>query len=173
MKKLKPLDYKILSELMKNAKSSDRQIAKKLRVSQPTVTRRRAILEKEAIDGYAAIPKLEKLGFEILAFNFARWKPQIRVELMNTQEFLKKGRDFLSKHPNTLFVSSGYGEEGDSISITVHRNYADYSEYLRSVRTEWAEYLLDISSFLINIKGNEILRKFTFKHLADYIEKET
>jgi len=112
--KLKPLDYKILSELMKNAKSSDRQIAKKLRVSQPTVTRRRSMLEKEAIDGYAAIPKLEKLGFEIMAFNFARWKPQIRVELMNTQEFFKKGREFLSKHPNTLFVSSGYGEEGDS-----------------------------------------------------------
>jgi DNA-binding Lrp family transcriptional regulator len=51
MSTLKDVDLKILSELMKNSKASDRQLAKKIGVSQPTVTRRRARLERELIDG--------------------------------------------------------------------------------------------------------------------------
>jgi len=36
MKELKPIDYKLLFELMKDSHRSDRQIAKALGVSQPT-----------------------------------------------------------------------------------------------------------------------------------------
>jgi len=45
MTKLKVIDYKILFELTKNSKISDRKLAKKVGVSQPTITRRRAKLE--------------------------------------------------------------------------------------------------------------------------------
>ena len=47
MKDLKPIDYKILFELMKDSHRSDRQLAKALGVSQPTVTRRRAMLRRK------------------------------------------------------------------------------------------------------------------------------
>ena len=40
MQNLKSIDYKILFALMKNSKISDRQLAKEIGVSQPTVTRR-------------------------------------------------------------------------------------------------------------------------------------
>ena len=60
MKELKQIDYKLLFELMKNSHRSDRQLAKALGVSQPTVTRRRAILEKDYIEGYTVIPKFGK-----------------------------------------------------------------------------------------------------------------
>lgn len=55
VKKLKLLDYRLLLELMKDAKRSDRQLANILGISQPTVSRKRAFLEKELIDGYTAI----------------------------------------------------------------------------------------------------------------------
>ena len=74
MRKLKPLDYKLLFELMKNAKRSDRQLAKLMGVSQPTVSRRRAFVEKELIDGYTTVPKWEKLGYEILAITLIKTK---------------------------------------------------------------------------------------------------
>ena len=48
---------------MKNSKLSDRKLSKKIGVSQPTVTRRRARLEKEILDGYTAIPKWTELGY--------------------------------------------------------------------------------------------------------------
>ncbi|UCE96610.1 MAG: AsnC family protein [Candidatus Bathyarchaeota archaeon] len=44
--KLKKIDYMILFKLTKNSKFSDRKLARKFGVSQPTVTRRRAALEK-------------------------------------------------------------------------------------------------------------------------------
>ena len=57
MKELKSLDYRLLSELIRDSRRSDRELAKVLHVSQPTVTRRRALVEKELIDGYTAIPR--------------------------------------------------------------------------------------------------------------------
>ncbi len=74
MKKLKPLDHRLLFELMRNAKRSDRQLAKLLGVSQPTVSRRRAFVKKELIDGYTAVPKWKKLGYEILAITLVKTK---------------------------------------------------------------------------------------------------
>jgi DNA-binding Lrp family transcriptional regulator len=52
MEKMKTIDYKLLWELMKNSRNSDRQLARSLGTSQPTVTRRRTILEKSFIEGY-------------------------------------------------------------------------------------------------------------------------
>ena len=72
MKELKPIDYKILFELMKDSHRSDRQLAKSLGVSQPTVTRRRAMLEENFIEGYTVIPKFGQIGFEIAAFTFLK-----------------------------------------------------------------------------------------------------
>lgn len=49
MKKLKDVDYKIISELMKDSRISDRKLAKAVGVSQPTVSRKRALLQKEEL----------------------------------------------------------------------------------------------------------------------------
>ena len=74
MKELKSIDYKILFELMKDSHRSDRQLAKALGVSQPTVTRRRAMLEENFIEGYTVIPKFGQIGFEIAALTFLKSK---------------------------------------------------------------------------------------------------
>ena len=47
MGRLKDLDKRILFEPMKNTKISDRNLSKKIGVSQPTITRRRTKLERE------------------------------------------------------------------------------------------------------------------------------
>lgn len=57
--KLKNIDYMILSELIKNSKTSDRKLAKIVGVSQPTVTRRRINLEKEGLLEYTITPNFE------------------------------------------------------------------------------------------------------------------
>lgn len=72
MRELRPLDSKILLELMKNARISDRKLAKILDVSQATISRRRAFLERELIDGYTTIPKWDKLGYAILAVTLVK-----------------------------------------------------------------------------------------------------
>ena len=102
MKELKPLDYKLLFELMKNSRRSDRTLAKVLKTSQPTVTRRRARLEKDFIDGYTAIPKWEKLGYEILAITLVKSPLKLGSEEMVT-DAVEKSMKWLEKQPNVIF----------------------------------------------------------------------
>src|SRR5208283_2079407 len=92
MKELKPIDYKILFELMKDSHRSDRQLAKSLGVSQPTVTRRRAILEENYIEGYTVVPKFGQIGFELAAFTFLKSKLKFEVDEKKS-EALKKMRE--------------------------------------------------------------------------------
>ena len=61
---------RLLKEMLKDSKRSDMEIAKSLGVSQPTVTRTRAQLEKEYIETCTIIPGFVKLGYQILAFAF-------------------------------------------------------------------------------------------------------
>jgi Lrp/AsnC family leucine-responsive transcriptional regulator len=66
---MREIEWKVLSELMKNAKISDRELAKKIGSSQPTVTRARRKLEKEGyIREYTVIPNFRKLGIGCHAF---------------------------------------------------------------------------------------------------------
>lgn len=56
---------------MKESKISDRELAKIVGVSQPTVTRMCKALESlEYIREYTVIHALDKLGFELLSLNF-------------------------------------------------------------------------------------------------------
>lgn len=60
---------------MKNAKLSDRDLAKKIGSSQPTVTRTRKKLEKKGyIKEYTIILNFEKLGFKLMAMTLSNSK---------------------------------------------------------------------------------------------------
>jgi DNA-binding Lrp family transcriptional regulator len=61
MEPLKPYDYRILFELMKDSHRSDREVSRATGISQPTVTRRRNLLETGIIYGYTALPRLPML----------------------------------------------------------------------------------------------------------------
>ena len=65
---------KLLFEMLKNSRRSDRELAKVLGVSQPTVTRTRQRLEKEYIRSYTLFPLFDKIGYGIIAFTFFKSK---------------------------------------------------------------------------------------------------
>lgn len=165
-KKLRSLDYKILFALTKNSRITDKELAKIVGVSQPTITRRRIRLEKENVLDYTAIPNFKKLGFEILAFHFAHWKHEAYPD-----ERMPKAKSFLSKHPNIIFVSTGRGLRMDRMFISLHKDYADYAKFMRELKGEWWKSMKEVDSFIVSLKSDNILRQLTFKHLEEYIEK--
>jgi len=118
MRRDKQLGHRILSELMKNSKSSDRQIAKTLGVSQPTVIGRRAMLEDELSLLYMTIPDWEKLGFRIIAFTLAKWKHRVFPE-----DRITDAKAFISEHPSVVFASCGHGLDADRICVSFHGSY--------------------------------------------------
>ena len=172
MTKLKDIDLKILFELMKNSKTSDRKLAKKIDVSQPTVTRRRARLEKEGLLDYTAIPDFKKLGFQIMAFSFSKWTPEALAELKPEVEFAGQLQRFFSRFPNVIFATTGGSGLGgmDSASISVHRNYGDYAKFMNEIRREWGKYVAAFDSFIFSLQ-EDVVRPITFKYLGEYINE--
>ncbi len=70
---LKAIELKVISALMKDSTMSDRELAKELGSSQPTVSRTRNKLEKEGIiEEYALIPDSGRLGFQIMGVTLIR-----------------------------------------------------------------------------------------------------
>jgi len=165
MSKLRDIDLKILFELMKNAKLSDRQISKKLGISQPTVTRRRTMLEKQFIDGYTLVPKWDKLGFEIFAITLVRSKPSLATK-EQYEKIRKRGLEWLMKQSNIIMAGGCRGPGVNSFNLSLHKNYADYDEFMHRFRLEWGDAIDDIQSVLVSLAGRELLKPMHLKYLT-------
>lgn len=165
MKELKPLDYRLLIELMKNSRRSDRTLARVLNTSQPTVTRRRAKLEKDIIDGYTAIPKWEKLGYEILAITLVKAPLRIGTEEM-VRDAIDKSTEWLEKQPHVIFGAECRGMGMTGIMLSLHKNYAALDEFLSSHRQQLGHLLEEVHTIVVNLTGKAIYRPLHLKYLA-------
>jgi len=153
MTKLKDIDFKILFGLMKNSKTSDRQLAKRIGVSQPTVTRRRARLEKELIDGYTAVPKWEKIGYEILAITLIK-----AMGIFTSKEYAdirNQGLEWLHKQPNIIIGGACEGMGMNSFIISLHKSYSDHSEFMLKLRLERGTSLTIFKPFLLTLEEQD------------------
>jgi DNA-binding Lrp family transcriptional regulator len=166
MKDMKAVDYKILCELMKNSKLSDRQLAKKVGVSQPTVTRRRTMLEKDVIAEYTTIPVWEKLGYEVFAITLVKIRQSIGSEekYNNTRG---KALDWLKSQPNVIMAGACRGMGVDSFMISLHKSYSDYDDFMRSHRLKMGEFCEDIQYVLVNLVGKEIIKPLQLRCLTE------
>jgi len=154
----KDLAIRLLLELMKNSRRSDRELAKSLGVSQPTVTRVRKKLEKNAIVEYTLIPSFEELNFEIIAFTFIS-------SITANKELIEKAKEWTHKHPNVVYASTGLGMGMDGVIVSLHKNYTEYSKFMSELRTEWAGHLKDAENFIIPLKREMDIKPFSLKYL--------
>ena len=148
----------LLYELMKNSKRSDRELAKVVEVSQPTITRMRKNLEKtEYIREYTIIPALEKLGFEILALNF--------LSTSTKPKDIKEMQEWISESQKIIFTSLGEGLNGKTVLlVSIHRDFTDFSEFTRELRGILGLETSSIESFLVSLR-TDMIKHFSFKNL--------
>jgi DNA-binding Lrp family transcriptional regulator len=165
MKELKPIDYKLLFELMKDSHRSDRQIAKALGVSQPTVTRRRAMLEENYIEGYTVVPKFGQIGFELIAFTLLKSKREHKNG-QDRDKALQKLKDWYMKQPNVIFVQEGKGLGWDYVCISLHENYSDYATFIRTHDSELSDLIAESQTFSADLNPGVMVKPFNFKYLA-------
>jgi DNA-binding Lrp family transcriptional regulator len=165
MKELKSIDYKLLFELMKDSHRSDRQLAKALGVSQPTVTRRRAILEENFIEGYTIIPKFGKIGFEVAAFTFLKSKLKQKTG-QERDEALKKLKEWYMKQPNVLLVHDGRGMGWDAVCVSMHKSFSDFAEFIRAQDSELSDFIIESQTFHADLKPGIPIKPFHLKYLA-------
>jgi len=156
---------RLLREMLKDSKRSDREIAKRLGVSQPTVTRTRAQLEKDYIRTYTVVPDFVKLGYQILAFTFLKMKSYPSKEEAN--KILRKGKEWTHKHPNVIFASDGEGFGKDIVMVSFHKDYPSYTDFMRTLAFDWSETVSEFGSFLVSTGSGFEIKPFDLKYLTD------
>lgn len=168
---MKDIELRLLSELVKNSHRSDRELAKVLGSSQPTITRIRKRLEKEEIiRDYTMIPDLAKLGIELVAFTFAAWHPEMEKRYSGTER-IEKAKRFVSNHPNVIFASSGHGLGMERVILTVHKNYSDYDKFMNEAESQYAGLLSRLESFTLSLKTDAVVSPLSVRNLMEYVAK--
>jgi len=156
---------KLLFALIKNSNRSDRELARALQLSQPTVTRLRKILEKEAIEQYTVIPNLSYLGFDLTSFTFSTTK-----ELVNPLE--DKAKKWTAEQPSVMFANTGQGMDADAVMVCVHKDYADFAKFYQKFRRDWGGSLQNFRTFLVSVKGSVQLKALSPNCLVESFAKE-
>ena len=167
---MKDIELKLIAELMKNSRRSDRQLAKALGVSQPTVTRTRCRLEKEGyLREYTVIPDFVKLGFQLASFILVRGRKELSAEEKEKARQISM-KDMAERAPNEIVLfNRGMGGGYTGVIVSFHKSYSDYSKLVARIR----EYpFVDTSatlSFIVDLNDKIQYRYFTFSTLAKYL----
>ena len=153
--------YCLLLEYLKDSSRSDRELAKILGVSQPTVSRMRAKLVKDGIiDHFSAVPDLSKMGYELLAMSF------VKFDMSNIAN-LEKGTQYWAKsHPEIIFSARCEGLGMDAVTLSLHKSYADYKQFFSKNKLQGASFVSEVNFVLVDIKSG-IAKPFAFKYLAE------
>jgi len=154
---------RLLLEMLKNSRRSDRDLAKVLGVSQPTITRTRQRLEKDYIRTYTLVPEFDQIGYEIVAFTFFKSKSYEKNE---TEKMIHSAKEWCDKHANVILAADGEGLGKDAMIISLHKSYSSYADFMRQVTVDWANFVTDLQSFLVSVKNSVPMKPFDLKYLA-------
>jgi DNA-binding Lrp family transcriptional regulator len=163
---VKDVELKLISELMKNSRKSDRELARILNVSQPTVTRARTRLENTGfIREYTLIPNFQKLGFHLVAMSFVQLPGSLTQE--ETEHVRKSGRGIaLESFPEVIVAERGRGCGYQAVFVSFHKNYQAYVDYVDRLKRMKLLGNQDFESFLISLDDKIQYRYLTLSTLA-------
>jgi DNA-binding Lrp family transcriptional regulator len=168
-KGLKDFELRLISELMKNSRRSDRELARSLKVSQPTVTRTRSRLEREGyIREYTAIPDFAKLGYQIMGVSFAKATDSATdgsgVESRKAVAETERTHTYAN-----LMGLRGIGLQKDILFITFYKNYAAYTEAMQRTKTIPHLSMQSVESFVVDLNDKNNYRVLTMAQIARHI----
>jgi DNA-binding Lrp family transcriptional regulator len=165
----KETELKLIVELMKDGRKSDRALAKAIDVSQPTITRLRGKLEREGIiKEYTMIPDFHKLGFEIVAITFSRFLKELTEEEL--KELRKTSKELEKKNPRAVLMAmNGMGLGFNRVFISFHESYSSYTKTISLIKTIPNVDPSHIESFIISLVDEEHYQPLTFSTIAKYL----
>ncbi len=160
---------KLLREMIRNSRRSDRELAKALGTSQPTVTRNRKLLDPY-IRSYTVVPNFNKIGYEILAITFAKAKSYDKQDIKNQLDLAAK---WVNEHPNIVFSSDGEGMGKDIVMVSLHKDYSKYADFMRECTTNFSKYVAEVQSFIVSLKTAALSKPFDLTYLANDVDELT
>jgi DNA-binding Lrp family transcriptional regulator len=167
---MKEIEFKLISELMKNSRRSDRELAKAIGTSQPTVSRMISRLEKEGVvREYTVIPDFQKLGYSLAALTFGSLKDEFRRPELLDETRRKFVKSFNETAFEVILDERGRGMEYDGVIVSFHRNYSEYADFKRWIKQMPFIDASRLDSFLIDLNDKVHYRYLTFSYLAKHV----
>jgi len=121
------------------------------------------MLEKEVIEGYTAIPKWEKIGYTILSITLIK-----AMDIFVSKDYpdiRKQGLKWLADQPNIIMGGACEGMGMNSFIISLHKNFSDHSKFMLKLRLQMGNFIDDVQTILVDLKGTERLKPFHLKYL--------
>lgn len=167
---MKEVELRLVSELMKNSRRSDRELAKAVGVSQPTISRMIRRLEKQGvIREYTMVPDFAKIGYGLLTVTLVKHREDVGREQL--EEGAKRGleRADAGESPEMVMVESGMGLGYDAVIIAYEKDYAAFTRLLDRIRTFHHLQKAEMQAFIIDLKTGVRYRSLTFQTLAKHL----
>lgn len=162
---------KVVCELMRNSRQSDRAIAEKLGISQPTVTRARGTLEKKGfITEYTLVPDFPKVGYEIMAVTLVKTREYLTEE--ERKKRMQRAVNWINQQPNVAFGAQSEGMGKTGVMISFHGTFSDYVNFTRKYTSEMSDILEAHDAVLVNLTSGAIAKNFSFGCLSKDIENK-
>jgi DNA-binding Lrp family transcriptional regulator len=147
-----------------------------LGVSQPTVSRTKARLEKEGyVSEYTIIPNFNKIGYHLFALTFFSWKQGVCTSEM--EEAIKLAQEKAPSAPsNIVLIERGIGLNYNSFMGSFHKDYSSYTKLMDEIKKNPYLDPARMESFIVNLDDKIHYRTLTFstlaKHLLETNQKE-
>jgi DNA-binding Lrp family transcriptional regulator len=164
---VKDVELKLIYELIKDSRRSDRELARAIGTSQPTVSRIIKKLKKEGIvREYTMIPDFIKLGYKIMALTFCSLKE------LNPEEYevviAEINRDLCDEQLQKIIMfERGLGLESTGVVISLHEDYSSYVEFIDKLKEYHFLETSKLGSFLISLDDKVRYRPLTLSTLAN------
>jgi Lrp/AsnC family leucine-responsive transcriptional regulator len=168
---MKDVELKLVSELMKNSRRSDRELARAIGVSQPTVSRMIKKLERAGIvREYTIVPDFVKLGYHILALTFVKLKKEAGTEeIRRMKETIQT--DLEGGGPlEVVMFERGLGLECSAVLASFHEDYSSYTRLKEKTKNYGCLDFSGCQSFLISLDDRVHYRPLTFSTLAKHLQ---
>ncbi len=155
---LKGRKLDVFLELLRNSGASDREIAKKVSASQPTVTRIRNRLFNEGfIEKYSLQPGVEKLGLKFMVLTFFG-----DMDFKSRKLF----RELIKNSGEVVFSAEGEGLKDYSfVVLSLHPDFDFYQSFLGGLRKRLGARSLNASSFFVSRKS--LIKGFDFSSAVE------
>ncbi|MBS7632430.1 winged helix-turn-helix transcriptional regulator [Candidatus Bathyarchaeota archaeon] len=168
---LKAKERELIAELMKDSHRSDRELAKTLGVSQPTVSRMIKRLEKEGyIKEYTIIPDFSKIGFQLLGLIFVKMKKSLSQEEYSKAETIARQK-LEQNHFHIVMLERGLGMGYDGVIITFYKDYSDFTEHMGKLKEFPFFESAETQSFLIDLHDEAHYLPLGFRHIGNLLIK--
>ncbi|MBX5326454.1 Lrp/AsnC family transcriptional regulator [Candidatus Bathyarchaeota archaeon A05DMB-4] len=170
-KAMKDVELMLVSELMKDCRRSDGELAKALGISRVAVRRLiKKLNEEKYINEYAAIPNFTKLGFGVLVVTLIKCEKNLSLDEYERVIDAGEKLDEEIGLP-VVTVVKGVGSDYDLLLVSVHKDFSDYREMIVKLRQLPCFGKASVETFVANLVNTRRICPLAFSSLARYMGK--